>query len=106
MAVGGARVSDPGADVALALAIASSATDQPLPADMVACGEIGLGGELRQVPQLGRRLEEAARIGFRTAIVPQSAPAAPEGMELRRAATVVEALALAQLGQSVVPASR
>ena len=104
MAVGGARIADPGADAALALAIASSALERPMAPDLVALGEIGLGGELRQVPQLGRRLEEAARLGFRTAIVPTSAPPAPEGMELRRAANLIEALAHARLANSVEPA--
>ena len=106
MAVGGARVADPGADLALALAIASSAYECPVRADVVACGELGLGGELRQVPQLGRRLEEAARMGFRTAIVPPSAPPAPEGMETLRAATLEEALALASRGLTMPSTSR
>jgi DNA repair protein RadA/Sms len=95
MAVGGARVSDPGADLALTLAVASSATGRALPPDLVACGEVGLGGELRQVPLLARRLAEAARLGFRRAVVPESAPAPPPGMRLLRAATVTDALAVA-----------
>src|SRR5207244_9766022 len=61
-AVGGVRVLEPGADLPLALALASSLSDTPLPDDAVACGEIGLGGEVRQVAQRGRRLAEAARL--------------------------------------------
>ncbi len=105
MAAAGARIADPGADAALALAIASSATNRPVAPDLLALGEIGLGGELRLVPQMGRRLEEAARIGFRTAVVPVSAPPAPEGMELRRAATLVDALHHAGMGRALAPAS-
>ncbi len=68
LAVGGVRVVEPGADLALALAVASSLSDTPLPADLVACAEVGLGGELRQVGQTPRRLAEAARLGFATRV--------------------------------------
>ncbi|MGH9226378.1 MAG: DNA repair protein RadA [Acidimicrobiales bacterium] len=95
MAAGGARVNDPGADLALALAIASSACGQPVAADLVACGEVGLGGELRQVPQLARRLAEAARLGFRTAIVPASCASPVPGLTILPATTLREALAAA-----------
>jgi DNA repair protein RadA/Sms len=97
MAAGGARVHDPGADLPLALAVASSARGVPLAPDVVACGEVGLGGELRQVPQLGQRLAEAARLGFRVAVVPVSAPDPPPGITARRARSVADALALAGL---------
>ncbi|MEZ5219622.1 MAG: DNA repair protein RadA [Ilumatobacteraceae bacterium] len=73
-AVGGVRLVDPGVDLGVALAVVSSAVDRWLPADLVVCGEIGLGGELRQATQTRRRLAEAARLGFRRAIVPSSAP--------------------------------
>jgi len=97
LAVGGVKVAEPGADLALALALASSFLDRPLADDLVACGELGLGGELRQVSHGGRRLAEAARLGFRRAIVPRLAPEAPPGIEAVRAATLGEALALADL---------
>jgi DNA repair protein RadA/Sms len=97
LAVGGVRVAEPAADLALALAIASSLCDLALPHDMVAVGEIGLGGELRQAHQTPRRLAEAARLGFVQAIVPRSAPEPPAGIRARRASTVGEALALASL---------
>ena len=64
----------------------------PLPGDLVACGEIGLGGHLRQVAQTQRRLAEAARIGFKRAIVPFSAPEAPPGIETIRVGTLTDAL--------------
>jgi DNA repair protein RadA/Sms len=74
---GGIRLDEPAADLGLALALASSFRDRPLRPDLVAVGEIGLGGELRPVPQLERRLAEARRLGFRAAVVPKRS--APEG---------------------------
>ena len=97
LAVGGVRIVEPGADLALALALMSSVTGTALPADLVACGEVGLCGELRQVGQTGRRLAEAARLGFRRAVVPASAPEPPPGLEVLRASTLVEAIARAGL---------
>ena len=74
--VGGARISDPAADLALALAVASSHTGTPTPRGVVALGEIGLAGELRRVRDLDQRLSEAARLGFTVAVVPAD-PGAP-----------------------------
>ena len=71
--VGGVRVGEPAADLAAALALASSVTDRPLPASAVAFGEVGLAGEVRPVPGLARRVSEAARLGFTTAYVPRGA---------------------------------
>jgi len=68
---GGIRLDEPASDLGLALALASSFRDRPLPPDRLAIGEVGLGGELRPVPQLGRRLAEARRLGFRSAVVPK-----------------------------------
>jgi DNA repair protein RadA/Sms len=96
-AVGGVKVVEPGADLAIALALVSSLRTSALRPDLVACGEVGLGGELRQVSQTPRRLAEAARLGFRQAIVPRSAPDGPPGMTLLRAATVKEAIEQAGL---------
>ncbi len=92
LAVGGVRVAEPAADLALALAVASAHADVPIGADVVACGEVGLGGELRQVGQLDRRLGEAARLGFRRAVLPASAPEPPAGITAVRAATLAEAV--------------
>ncbi len=97
LAVGGVRIVEPAADLALALALVSSVTGVALPADMVACGEIGLCGELRQVGQTSRRLAEAARLGFHRAVVPASAPEPPPGIAVLRAATLIEAIAVAGL---------
>jgi DNA repair protein RadA/Sms len=91
-ATGGAVVTEPGADLAVAVALSSSLTDRPVAPDVVACGEIGLGGEIRSVPQLDIRLQEAYRLGFRTAVVPASAPPGPTGMRLVRSATLSDAL--------------
>jgi DNA repair protein RadA/Sms len=91
---GGVRVVEPGADLAILLALASARADRPVRADTVALGEIGLGGEIRQVPQTPRRLAEAQRLGFRRAIVPPSTPEIP-GLELVRVDGVPEALAAA-----------
>ena len=96
-AVGGVKVIEPGADLAMALALTSSLQNRAIGADVVACGEVGLGGELRLVSQTQRRLAEAARLGFTTAIVPRSAPDGPPGMRLLRAATVDEAIERAGL---------
>jgi DNA repair protein RadA/Sms len=69
---GGLDLADPGLDLPLCLALASSLRDRAVPRDLVAIGEVGLLGELRPVPGLERRLREATRLGFRTAIVPGS----------------------------------
>ena len=89
---GGVRVAEPAADLAVALAVASAATALALPSELVACGEIGLGGELRQVHRTERRLAEAARLGFSRAVVPRSAPDAPDGLRLTRASSLAEAI--------------
>ncbi len=91
---GGVRVVEPGSDLALALALASSRLDRPVAADVAACGEIGLGGELRRVTRLELRVAEAARLGFRRLLVPAGAElAAPPGAELIRVGELAEAIA-------------
>jgi DNA repair protein RadA/Sms len=97
-AVGGVRVTEPASDLALALALLSNKADIALPEGVVACGEIGLGGEVRQVPHTARRLSEAARLGFTKAVVPASSPDGPLGMELVKAHTLKEAAAAFGLG--------
>jgi DNA repair protein RadA/Sms len=89
---GGVKVIEPAADLAVALAVASAATGRALPADLAAVGEVGLAGEVRQVRNLPRRLEESARLGFHRVVVPASSPAAPRGVELIRVNTVAEAV--------------
>ena len=97
LAVGGSRVVDPGADAGLALAVASSFTGRALAEDLVVVGEVGLGGELRHVSHMDRRLGEAARRGFSRAIVPRTAPPVV-GLDLLRAPTLAAAISLADVG--------
>jgi DNA repair protein RadA/Sms len=96
-AAGGVRVTEPGADLALALTIVSASSGLAVPSDLVACGEVGLGGEVRTVSSLDRRLDEAARMGFRTALVPASAPDEHPGIEVRRVRSLMEAISAAGL---------
>jgi DNA repair protein RadA/Sms len=108
--VGGAVVREPAADLATALAVASSLADVLVPPDVVAIGEVGLAGELRPVPQLERRLTEAARIGFTKAIIPATigatAPPRTRGMVTVDAPNVTEALRLMGLDGRVAAALR
>ncbi|HEU4840924.1 MAG TPA: DNA repair protein RadA, partial [Ilumatobacteraceae bacterium] len=90
-AVGGVRLVEPGVDLAVVVAVASAVVEQPVGGHDVVVGEVGLGGEVRQVAHARRRLGEAARIGFRRAIVPASSPPC-DGIELVRVRTVAEAL--------------
>ncbi len=90
--VGGAKLAEPAGDLGLALALASALDGAPVPADVVVCGELGLGGEVRSVPLNAERLHESYRLGFRTAIVPRSAPDGPTGLRLLRAGSLAEAL--------------
>ncbi|MFZ2488637.1 MAG: DNA repair protein RadA [Anaerolineae bacterium] len=96
--VGGLRINEPAADLAVAVAIASSLKNVPVPADLAVVGEVGLSGELRSVSQLARRLNEAAKLGFTRCIVPRSrgaAISAPAGMEVIGARTLNQALDVA-----------
>ncbi len=91
--VGGVKIAEPAADLALALAIASASKDTPLPEGMVALGEVGLSGEIRRVGGTGRRLAEAARQGYRLALVPPDAGQAPRGLRLMEVPDLGAALA-------------
>jgi DNA repair protein RadA/Sms len=90
---GGIRVTEPAADLAVALAIASASTGRSLPPRLAALGEVGLAGEVRQVTNLQRRLEEVARLGFDQVAVPASSPDGPPGIELIKVDTVADAVA-------------
>jgi DNA repair protein RadA/Sms len=90
---GGIKVTEPAADLAMALAIASASSGRSLPSRLAAVGEVGLAGEVRQVTNLRRRLEESARLGFDQVVVPASSPDGPAGVELIRVDTVTEAVA-------------
>ena len=91
-AVGGVRVSEPSIDLAIVLALVSMHWKQALPDDIVVCGEVGLAGEVRQVPQMARRLHEAARLGFKRAVVPESTPDTVRGIELLKVSSVTQAI--------------
>jgi DNA repair protein RadA/Sms len=95
--VGGLRISEPAADLAVAVAIASSVRDQPVRADAVLIGEVGLNGELRAVGQMNARLREAEKLGFKVAIVPRRLRRGepwPKGIEILEARSLREALKL------------
>ncbi|CFP66978.1 DNA repair protein RadA [Bordetella pertussis] len=78
------RITEPAADLPVLLAIMSSLRDKPLPAGLVAFGEIGLAGEIRPAPRGQERLREAAKLGFSVALIPKAnAPRQPiEGLEI------------------------
>lgn len=95
--VGGVRLTEPGVDLGVCLALVSAINNVPLPADLVVCGEVGLAGEIRQASQVGRRLAEAARLGFARAIVPAHSPDSSAKISLHRASTINEALTIAGL---------
>ena len=101
--IGGLHIGEPAADLATACSIASSMRDLPVAADLVMIGEVGLSGELRTVGQLPARLNEAAKLGFRRALVPktyrlQDAPS--DKIEIVMARSVGEALAIALVKSS------
>jgi len=90
--VGGMRLTDPSSDLAVAMAMASAFTSRPLPATTVVIGEVGLAGDLRRVTGMDRRLAEAARLGFTTALVPADCGTAPKGLRTLESATIGAAL--------------
>ena len=93
--VGGLRIGEPAADLAVAAAIASSVWDRPLRADCVLIGEVGLSGELRAVPHTAARLKEAAALGFKSAVLPKrlrGGDPLPAGITAHEARTLREAL--------------
>ena len=93
--IGGLRISEPASDLAQALAIASSYYDRPLPADIAIVGEVGLSGEVRRVGQLGARLNEAQKMGFKRALVPRlrrNRHDLPKGIQLIQVRNVADAI--------------
>jgi DNA repair protein RadA/Sms len=100
--IGGLTVDEPAADLAIAAAIASSARNRPVAADLALIGEVGLSGELRSVGQLPRRLNEAAKLGFTRVLVPKTVirklEHPPAGLEVLGARTLREALEIALVG--------
>ncbi|SEH61048.1 DNA repair protein RadA/Sms [Mycolicibacterium rutilum] len=92
--VGGMRMTDPSTDLAVAVAIASSVMDLPVPAGTVAIGEVGLAGDLRRVTGMDRRLAEAARLGFTSAVIPPGVTSVPAGLRAFSADNIASALRL------------
>jgi DNA repair protein RadA/Sms len=100
---GGVRIADPGADLAVCLAVASACQGQSVGDEVVVLGEVGLGGEIRQVAHASRRLAEAARLGFRGALVPERTPKqAP--LALQRLSTLASAVAACRPAGPSAPA--
>ncbi len=100
--VGGMQVDEPAADLGAALAIASSFRDVGVQPDMVAVGEVGLSGELRSVSQIDKRLNEAAKLGFKRCLLPASMKHSrlkSEGLELITARSLAEAMEVALVGK-------
>ena len=96
--IGGLRLDEPGADLPVALAIASSYRDQPIPDDLVAIGEIGLTGEIRSVSHMNQRLLEIVRLGFKRCIIPQKSSEKleiPDELEVFRVKNLREAIEIA-----------
>jgi DNA repair protein RadA/Sms len=93
--IGGLRLDEPGADLPVALAVASSYRDQPIADDLVAIGEIGLTGEIRSVSNMNQRLGEVVRLGFKKCIIPRNGAEKleiPEGLTVYRVRNLREAI--------------
>ncbi|MCX5207441.1 DNA repair protein RadA [Streptomyces sp. NBC_00237] len=104
--VGGVKLSEPASDLAVALALASAASDTPLPKNLVAIGEVGLAGEIRRVTGVQRRLAEAHRLGFTHALVPGDPGRVPAGMKVTEVADMGDALlALPRRSRAQAPRS-
>ena len=93
--VGGAKLSDPSADLAICLALASAKWDKPMPPDVAVVGEVALSGDIRPVPMLSQRIAEAARLGYRRLLIPkgrEETPAARDGLTIGTVDHLNEAL--------------
>ncbi|MEJ5929002.1 DNA repair protein RadA [Corynebacterium sp. H128] len=91
--VGGMRIGEPASDLAVALATVSAMSQRPLPPKLVVIGEVGLAGEIRRVPNVRRRLQEAARLGYTRAIVPDGERMKIPGMHITYAIDIASAIA-------------
>jgi DNA repair protein RadA/Sms len=95
--VGGMKISEPSSDLAVALSVASAAKGLALPADLVAVGEVGLAGEIRKVTGVQQRIAEAARLGFKKAMVPMGSDLKIPGVEIMEVARLEQAIAKVKL---------
>lgn len=96
--IGGLQLDEPAADLPVVLAIASSYRDRPIPADLVAIGEVGLAGEIRAVSHMGQRLQEVVRLGFKKCVIPQFSAEKveiPAGLVVYQVKNLVEAIEVA-----------
>ena len=96
--IGGLHLDEPGADLAVALAVSSSYRDSVIPDDVVAIGEVGLTGEIRSVSHMNQRLSEAARLGFKKCIIPKYGAEKliiPAGMTVYKVRNIREAVEVA-----------
>ena len=93
--IGGLRLDEPGADLPVVLAVASSYRDTPIADDLVAIGEVGLTGEIRSVSNMNQRLGEVARLGFKKCIIPRNGSEKleiPAGLAVYRVRNICEAI--------------
>ena len=90
---GGIRLDDPGLDLAVMVAILSSSLDVAIPKGYTFAAEIGLSGELRNVPKMEQRIQEAAKLGFEQMVVAQAVKTVPQGLEVIRLATIKDLVA-------------
>lgn len=96
--IGGLRLDEPGADLPVVLAVASSYRDQAIPDDLVAIGEVGLTGEIRSVSHMNQRIAEVARLGFKRCIIPKKSAEKleiPSGLDVYRVKNLHEAIEIA-----------
>jgi DNA repair protein RadA/Sms len=96
--IGGLRLDEPGADLPVVLAVASSYRDAPISDDLVAIGEVGLTGEIRSVSNMNQRLAEVSRLGFQKCIIPRSGAEKleiPAGLTVYRVKNLREAIEIA-----------
>ena len=93
--IGGLRLDEPGADLPVVLAIASSYRDQPIANDLVAIGEVGLTGEIRSVSHMNQRLAEVTRLGFKKCVIPKKSAEKleiPDDLEIYKVQNLREAI--------------
>ena len=96
--IGGLKLDEPGADLPVILAIASSYRDKPIDSKLSAIGEIGLTGEIRSVSHLNQRIAEISRLGFNTCIIPKNTTEKleiPNGLTIYRVKNLIEAIEIA-----------
>lgn len=97
--VGGMKISEPSADLAVALAVASAAHSLALPSDLIAIGEVGLAGEIRKISGVSQRLNEAFRLGFKRALVPSGSDVEIAGMEIVEVSRLEQAISRVKIGK-------